>query len=270
MPSACLMTARTLVSLSHCQKQVDRSMASIQSPTSPKAALSRRKHAAAIRANMACLPCREAKHKCDGRPPNKLSHLRSHESCTQAHGVLAEISCCRCASRGSRCIWVPKAKLGRPPKKPITNLGTVTKSSQGDHLWLPTSQTGSSDPSALPVSTLYGTTDGSCCPPPSPPRAAVNAAAAVALPPPSTVPSDGACSTPIELFNTVEGCEVRPAPGSTSAIGDVAYEPKSAQHDTSSSPLPCLRPLMWYHGPTLSSTMAATALTPASIHAARK
>jgi hypothetical protein len=58
----------------------------------------------ASRTRMACLPCRQSKHKCDGQAPQQLVDA------PPGAAALAQDS-------GSRCIWTPKAKLGRPSKR---------------------------------------------------------------------------------------------------------------------------------------------------------
>ncbi|CAO1631355.1 unnamed protein product [Parajaminaea phylloscopi] len=107
--------------------------------SSSSSSVGRRKEAAANRASMACLPCREAKHKCHGHPPAILLGTNNPGAATATPnteagtaGHEAEIPCARCASHSLRCIWLPKAKLGRP-RKDTTSSSTATPSSTA--LW---------------------------------------------------------------------------------------------------------------------------------------
>ncbi|CAO1637883.1 unnamed protein product [Sympodiomycopsis kandeliae] len=94
-----------------------------QASTPPKSRSSdARKIAAMHRATMACVHCRDAKHKCDGMPPKALltpfSVITTIQQRDECQPVSAQKECSRCISHGLSCIWLPRAKLGRPLKKP--------------------------------------------------------------------------------------------------------------------------------------------------------
>ncbi|PWN21756.1 hypothetical protein BCV69DRAFT_153883 [Microstroma glucosiphilum] len=89
---------------------------------------SSRKVAAMNRASMACVACREAKHRCDGQSPAALlgapitappRQLMLDGSAPPPTLYPADQQCTRCNLNDIDCLWAPKAKLGRPAKKTI-------------------------------------------------------------------------------------------------------------------------------------------------------
>ncbi|PWN29117.1 hypothetical protein BDZ90DRAFT_139392 [Jaminaea rosea] len=95
----------------------------------PSTSSIRRKHAAAHRTHMACVPCRDAKHKCDGVAPPVVLYAPPGGASREA--VVSEQPCSRCAAQSLPCVWQPKAKLGRPRKESSASMpgSTSTTSS---------------------------------------------------------------------------------------------------------------------------------------------
>lgn len=118
--------------------------------TSTTAAVDRRKHAAANRAQLACLPCRQAKHKCDGQAPATLSHRHHCQfSADQETGVEADIPCPRCAARRITCVWLPRRKTGRRPLRDSPHVPLVRQESSRQQFALSSVQIGTSSSPAL-------------------------------------------------------------------------------------------------------------------------
>ncbi|KDN36242.1 hypothetical protein K437DRAFT_57668, partial [Tilletiaria anomala UBC 951] len=66
-----------------------------------------------LRGRMACVFCRQGKHRCDGEPPAALLH-QFPGSDAEPVTVQGEGRCHGCKMAGIACQWLPKAKRGRP------------------------------------------------------------------------------------------------------------------------------------------------------------
>ncbi|PWN52509.1 hypothetical protein IE53DRAFT_385052 [Violaceomyces palustris] len=99
-----------------------------------------------IRSSLACLPCRLAKHKCDGvpvstkAPSNSVKGKRGQAICSSPstkESLLPAVKVCsRCASLGTECVWKPSMRSGRKPKcaakkdQPLTSPSSVFSEGQ--------------------------------------------------------------------------------------------------------------------------------------------
>lgn len=231
------------------------------SPTSTKAAMDRRKHAAANRAPMACLPCREAKHKCEGQPPAKLAHHHRRQSITQENGALADISCPRCASHKIPCIWLPKAKLGRPRKDTATTPSKVVKSPKRDSLASSSPQIARSDHPGFSMPSTNGSQAAprrSASGPYGTAANAVAAAAAAASAPSSASSSSYSLPTPFDSYVSAEPHGMGSDPCSSTTGTAAPRNLDSAYYDMWSSPPSYMHQPMTSQGHILSPPLAAS------------
>ncbi|PWN24317.1 hypothetical protein BDZ90DRAFT_126357 [Jaminaea rosea] len=114
-----------------------------------------RRHAAANRSYMACMPCRRAKHKCDGTAPAAVRMAPA--SGLGQEPAASHHPCSRCASRSLSCLWAPKARLGRPRKElMVSTTGTTSAGLARTTASCTLRSAGPLDVSAIPEG-LFGT-----------------------------------------------------------------------------------------------------------------